>query len=198
MTRLLRATLLLSLLGQLAACAPDVLVQQDPKALLPGPASYVWAEPDAADATLPGDQDPRVHNSIVRDALRQAIDRGLARRGYQPAASNAAWQVSYSIGLQKAVRIIDEPAEPPQLVCFAYHGCFMEDWGGVYATQSYPVNENTIVVDLSDAKTHKLAWRGLLTQEINLHRDLQADKLQKAVDALLAKLPGTTVADSNH
>lgn len=221
----------------LSACAPSVMVQQDPAVNLPGPATWAWDKsepspvaaspapapadtatpratissgpypvmPPPAPATpppansdrLPGDDNPHVNNEIISSMLNTAITLGMQKRGYaETPADNAAWLVSYNIGLQKKTSVVQEPLNyPPRLICTRYRGCFYDDFGWwyggpLYVTRTVRFDESTIMINLRDAKTHKLVWRGFLSQEVNLGKDLQAGKLQQAVDAVLGKLPG--------
>jgi hypothetical protein len=183
----------------LCACAPNVVVQQDPAAQLPGAASYRWgASLGALPGALPGSQDPQLDNDITRSTLKTALDQGLAQRGYHQDATSPAWLLSVSTGLQKQTRVVEEPIAPAgQMICDA-RGCFMLSAADVSTPRSVQVDENTIMVDLRDAHSGKLAWRGIIKREVNLKRDLQADRLQKAVDMLLEKLPAATGAGKQN
>lgn len=176
----------------LAGCGPRLMVERAPGAALPGAASYAWS---VAHDRIPGEEHPRVANDIVADLLRQAIDTGLARRGWQ-AAERPAWHVHYHAGIEKRTEQVTEPARPrlPRLVCTARHYCYETwDWGywgpPELSTRTITYHEGTLVIDIHDVASGKLVWRGTLSDEIDLRAAIDPEKLQKAVDKLLLQLP---------
>ncbi|MFN3587729.1 MAG: DUF4136 domain-containing protein [Moraxellaceae bacterium] len=177
----------------LAGCGPRLMVEQAPGAGLPGPATYAWSQ---ARDRIAGEDHPRVANDITAELLRQAIDQGLATRGWRP-QENAAWHVHYHAGIEKRTEQVTEPARPrlPRLVCAAPgHHCYETwDWGywgpPEMNTRTITYHEGTLVIDIHDAGSGKLVWRGTLSNEIDLRSAIDPVRLQKAVDKLLLQLP---------
>jgi hypothetical protein len=56
--------------------------------------------------------------------------------------------------------------------------------------RTYTVTEGTLVVDVTDAKTDQLVWRGSVTGNINDTSSLQK-QIDKAVKAILKKYPAS-------
>jgi len=70
-------------------------------------------------------------------------------------------------------------------------------WGGGMGTAQTRVNtyvEGTMVIDLFDAKTKKLVWRGIGTDSVSSDPKKNADKIQKAAEKMFKKKfpPGST------
>lgn len=184
----------------LAACGPSIVVDRDPTAALPGPATYAWSEDipgDKASAEkLPGADNPRVNNDIIHGMVQRALDVGLAKRGYNPAPrEKAAWLLHYHVALQRKTELVQEPImRPVPRLCFHRHDCDDWPWGWYgppeYYTRKVSYHEGALLVDLHDARTGKLVWRGLMTDEVNANKPLEPASLQKAVDEMLKQLPG--------
>ncbi len=182
----------------LSACGARVMVEQDPNAQLPGTGSYAWG---AATDHIPGEDNPRINNDIIAAKVQAALDNGLAKRGYQQVPRNqAAWLVHYHAGLEQQTQQITEPLYPaaPRVVCGPYVCNNAYGWG-FYGppeaiTRTVTFHEGTLILDIHDAKTNKLVWRGTVSNDVNVNRALDEVKLQQAVDKLLLKLPATAAA----
>lgn len=189
-------TRILLLLGTLllGGCGPHILVEQDSTAGLPGNSHYAWGK---ATDSIPGENDTRINNDIITGKIKRAIDTGLARRGYkESSAEQADWLVHYHVGLQKQTQQVREPVFPPRthVVCGPRRGCDTVYSWGYYGppdtvTRTITYNEGTLLVDIHDARSNKLVWRGSLSNDVNLGKPLNEESLQKAIDELLLKLP---------
>lgn len=186
--------LLLGLTLLLAGCGPHILVEQDKTAGLPGNGHYAW---DKGTDSIPGENNARIHNDIIHGKIQRAIDTGLQKRGYTPAAANQAdWLVHYHVGLEKQTQQVREPVFPPRshVVCRPRGGCDTYYTWGYYGppdvvTRTITYHEGTLLLDIHDAKTNKLVWRGSLSDDVNVGKPLDEEGLQKAIDKLLLKLP---------
>ncbi len=182
----------------LSACGPQLVVEQDPSAQLPGPGTYAWG---VATDHLPGEDNPRINNDIIASKVQTALDSGLAKRGYQPAErGQAAWLVHYHVGLEKQTQLVTEPVYPaaPRVVCGPYACSSAYGWGFYgppeAVTRTVTFNEGTLILDIHDAQTNKLVWRGTVSDDVNVNKPLNPVRLQQAVDKLLLKLPATATA----
>jgi len=108
--------------------------------------TYDWS---AVDTAVPGD--PRLeNNAIFHDYLRGAIDRQLRSRGYEQTALTPDLRVHYHASATQ--RIYISGSEPAQERC---SDC---------AVQVY--DEGTVLIDLVDARTGALVWRGSAQTDI--------------------------------
>lgn len=108
--------------------------------------TYDWGTVDTA---VPGD--PRLdNNSFFHDYLRGAIDRQLRSHGYEQTALTPDLRVHYHASA--AQRIYISGTEPTRERCT---DC---------AVQVY--DEGTVLIDLVDARTGALVWRGSAQTDI--------------------------------
>jgi hypothetical protein len=179
----------------LAGCGPHILVEQSPTAHLPGNGIYAWGAA-SANEHIAGEENPRINNDIIAEKIQLAINTGLAQRGYRAGDKTTAdWLVHYHAGLQKQTEQISEPLyqRPPHVFCNVYRCHTVNDWG-FYGppetiTRTVTFHEGTLLLDIHDAKTGKLVWRGTLSDEVNINQPLNQSSLQKALDKMLQQLP---------
>ena len=63
-------------------------------------------------------------------------------------------------------------------------------WGGGYNTASIETYvDGTLVLDLYDAKTKKMVWRGVATATASDKPSKNAQKMSKALDKMFEKFP---------
>ena len=63
-------------------------------------------------------------------------------------------------------------------------------WGGGYGTASVETYiDGTLIVDLYDAKTKKMVWRGVATATASEKPSKNAKKMSKALDKMFEKFP---------
>lgn len=186
----LAATLAIALL---AGCGPRVMVEMAPGTLLPGAGTYAWG---TAEDRIAGEQNPRLNNDIMVEKVQLAISTGLGKRGYKTVEkSEAAWLVHYHVGLETQTQTItDTPyIAAPSIACGAYRCATISSWGYYGApeasTRTVTFHEGTLLVDIHDAKTNKLVWRGTLSDDVNVNKPVDQSRLQSAIDRLFARLP---------
>jgi Domain of unknown function (DUF4136) len=129
-------------------------------------------------------RDPLANNDIWANDLRDAIQIDLANRGFREAANgNPDFYVAFYVGLKDRYDINHLGYGVP-----VFHRGFRRGWWGWpagYDAWAVPYTESTVIVDVIDAHTNQLVWRGYDTDTLNT-RD--PDKtLSKAVDSVLAR-----------
>ena len=132
--------------------------------------TYDWGTVDAA---VPGD--PRLDNNpVFHDYLRGAIDRQLRARGYEQTALTPDLRVHYHASA--AQRIYISGSEPARERC---SDC---------AVQVY--DEGTVLIDLVDARTGALVWRGSAQTDI---AGAVADqtRLERTIERLVTRILNT-------
>jgi len=71
-------------------------------------------------------------------------------------------------------------------------------WGGGYGTASVETYiDGTLIVDLYDAKTKKMIWRGVATATASEKPSKNASKMNKALDKMFEKFPPVATATSH-
>ena len=134
--------------------------------------TFAW---DRVDSSVPGD--PRLDNNrMFHEYLRDAIDRQLISRGYEPTTGQPDVRVHYHASTRQKIYTSGEQrtAEP----CRA---CTIE----IY-------DEGTLLVDLTDARTGSLVWRGVaesgLASVVNSQTRME-ETVERIVERMFGKLP---------
>ena len=139
--------------------------------------TYDW---DAADALPVGD--PRLdNNNIFHDRFQGAVERALALRGLDRAASRAAADllVHYHASVTQRV-IIDEGGGTP--------GCASPEC----RPRIVEFDVGTLVIDIVDGKTQRLVWRGWVEDNAAAllgGQDAMERHVDTAVSRMMRELP---------
>ena len=127
--------------------------------------------------------DPVANNSIWADEIHDAIRADLTSHGIEERTGGTPdFFVAYYVGLKDRydVRYIDYG--------FPYwHRGFRGGWGWPrgYDAWAIPYTESTLVIDIIDAHTNELVWRGYDKDSINL--DKPQKDFGKAVENVLKR-----------
>ncbi len=144
--------------------AQKVNVDSDPAAPFATYKTYAWADGTPAPDPL---NEERIHS---------AVDARLAGRGL---AMNTA-----APNLIVATHVTTN--ERKELVV---SGFGPGPWWGGGAAQVETYVEGTLIVDLYDAKTKKMVWRGVATATASDKPSKNASKINKAFDKMFEKFP---------
>ena len=156
-----------------AACAPITVTSfTEHQAQLSSYRTYAWA---AVNTGVPGD--PRLDNNpFFHDYLRGAIDRHLVARGFEPTVLRPDVYVHYHASTRQ--KIVINGQEPGTERC---RSC---------AVQVF--DEGTILIDLTDARTGALVWRGKaesgLAGVVNDQTRME-ETIERVVGRILTRLP---------
>jgi hypothetical protein len=174
----------------LAACESPggkvTVLTGDTVRVQPG-STYAWAP-----GARPGQGDPRVDNDIIQGRIKNAVDGALAAKGYRLAdPSTATLLVQYHIGLQnKTDTQVDTFGGPgPGPVACGIRGCIGGfGWGMYGAPMDVDVRhinyvEGTVMLDLIDRASGKLAWRATSQKRLD-----QKDADQAGVNAIVTDM----------
>lgn len=188
MRRLLPAVATLALI----ACGPSITVTQDPNIPMPGAATYAWGPPPE---NVPNSEGVVARSPLINQRIKTAIDEELKEKGYKLTDSaNAAFIVRYAVGSKVSqTQVYNDVSTGSGVVSSNVCGgasCWSGWDYGWYGTQTTDIQsrESGVVVDLVDAKTNSLAWRGIYKNDATGKVPTQ-EAVQKAVDKLFAKLP---------
>jgi hypothetical protein len=129
-------------------------------------------------------RDPLANNEIWANDVREAIRSDLRTHGMIEATNaNPDFYVAFYVGLQDRYDLNYMGYGLP-----VFHRGFRTGWWGWprgYDVWAVPYTESTMIVDVIDAHTNQLVWRGYDTDTLNTKN---ADKtLTKAVDKVLAR-----------
>ena len=122
------------------------------------------------------DLDPMLANSLVGKAIRQDITDAFTKRGYEQADGSADFKVAYYAGTG---RVVDTKASEK-----SYHTN-----GSQITTKTTEYPAGTIVVDVVDARTDSLVWRGTGVAPIPKDPNDYARAIHEAVEKIVATFP---------
>jgi uncharacterized protein DUF4136 len=122
------------------------------------------------------DMDPMLSTSLVGRAIRQDISNAFAERGYQPAEATPDFYVAYYAGTG---RVVDTRASEK-----SYHST-----GQKITTQTYEYPAGTIVIDVVDAHSNSLVWRGTGIAEIPKDPNDYARAIHGTVEKIVGTFP---------
>ena len=149
------------------AYAQKVTVDSDPAAPFATYKTYAWTAGTAAP------------NPLSEERLHQSVDARLAGKGL---AMNTA-----TPDLIVATHVTTK--EKQELIA---NGFGYGPWGfggGFGGATVETFVEGTLVVDLYDAKTKKMVWRGIATATASDKPTKNTDKMNKALDKMFEKFP---------
>lgn len=175
----------------LAACESPggqvSVLKSDAVAVVPG-SSWAWAP-----GAQPGSGDPRIDNDIIQNRVKAAVEGALAARGYRQVSdpASAALLVQYHIGLQNRtetrVDTFGGPTRGP--AACGIRGCIGGFGWGMYGppmdvdVRNINYVEGTVMLDLIDRASGKLAWRATSQKRLD-----QSDADQAGVSAIFTDM----------
>jgi len=139
--------------------------------------------------------DTRVDGRFVRQILQDAVEKGLQERGLTK-ADKAGLQLGYHVALddELEMRTVGQAYNYDYVPRYLYRpGTRRWVTSDVNLTTYTDVKETgTLVLDMVDAKSNKLVWRGSAQSQID-RADSSEDKeelIRAAVERILAGFPG--------
>jgi hypothetical protein len=144
----------------------------DSNANFAGYSSFAWLPPSA---------EGRPVSELNAKRIERAIEGELGTRGIQQNASSPDLLVAYHVGTQDKIQVTD----------WGYnYGSYYWGWGG-RSVDVYQYEEGTLVIDIVDAQTKNLVWRGWATGTIDrsLSPEAVEAKINNAVAQIMKRYP---------
>ena len=127
-------------------------------------------------------RDPLANNQIWANDVRDSIRKDLAEKGFVEAANgHPDFYVAFYVGLQQRY---DLNAINYGMPVFHRRGWW--GWPRAYDVWAVPYTQSTLIVDVIDARTNQLVWRGYDTGTLNSGKPEKT--LDSAVDHVVSKL----------
>jgi cytolysin (calcineurin-like family phosphatase) len=131
-------------------------------------------------------RDPLANNDIWGGDIRDTIRKDLAGHGYVEAVNGRPdFYVAFYVGLQDRYDVNAIGYGLPVIHRRGWWG-----WPGGYDVWSVPYTESTLIIDVIDAKTNQLVWRGYDTDTLNSGNPEKT--LDSAVDHIVSRLAHDT------
>lgn len=128
-----------------------------------------------------GSNDPMVENSITSLALRQSIVQAFAERGYVLDDRDPDFDVAFYASARQKLDVTQWDYGYP------YHPRWRTPLPPTERVTTY--NEGSVVVDIVDARTHQLAWRGHGAAEITDEPREMMLRLRQVAVAVIGRFP---------
>jgi len=122
------------------------------------------------------DMDPMLSTSLVGRAIRQDLANAFTRRGYQAVESTPDFYVAYYAGTG---HVVDTRASQKSY----------RTNGQKITTQTFVYPAGTIVVDVVDARSDSLVWRGTGLARIPNNPNDYARAIQETVKSIVGTFP---------
>ena len=158
--------------------------------------TYAWLKPpvkdEASESAVDELTDPFARNSLLDKRVRNAVEKELAARGFQKAADGSgSFRVAYHVILKDKTRVRSGPG--------VYYGGYYDrgHYGASYSgVSSYEYQEGTLLIDVIDARSDSIAWRGWA---IGTNREgyYGEKEVAKAAHEILQKFPPQGVKRSS-
>ncbi len=163
----------IALVLSLAACAPyvNVSTDYDHAVNFQQYRSFNWYRSKVATK-----QDSVQYDTLFDKRMQNALKANLSQRGleYTPQADVL---VNYNVSFANQSTNNNGPFSP-----YGYYGGYSR------FPSSSQYKEGTVIVDLIDAKTNQLVWRGVGESEVR-NRNIPEDKVIEIVNGILSKFP---------
>lgn len=195
LTRTLLANALLAVSLSLGACSSaDISFDRNAAIVIPAGSSYSWGKLPEANTTA---EAADVDNDIVRRRIQSAINAELQQKGLlQTEAGPGRFEVSYHIGVARRtgtdVNYVATPMAAPVVRC-GLRTC----WGGmswgymgppVETVSEYDYREGSLIIDIVEHDSGRLAWRGIYRDSLRDKPDLGDEKIRDIVNRTLKGL----------
>jgi len=170
---------LVILVGLMAASAAamDIYVDFDRSGRFSWYKSYAWAE--TKETSLEG------HNDLMHSRIKTAIMHYLSQGRMTEKTDNPDLYVTYHAASKTAMSV------SPVSFGVGYGGGWARDpyWGGVGVStaRSSTYEQGTLIIDIWEAETKKLVWRGVAV-DVFFDDPKKADKkINKAIEKMIKK-----------
>jgi hypothetical protein len=132
--------------------------------------------------------DPRANNDLLNNTFNSAISRELQKKGFIGDTENADLLISYSFTIRPKMDLMNINAQ----VGFSYGSYFR--YGGMGSKTCTDISEfdqGILVIDIRDAKTNSLVWRGTGSDIVSIHADINeiSNQANSIASKILKKFP---------
>ncbi len=177
----------------LSGCASLVKTEVDNQASFSKYKTFRWLAPD-----IKVGKNPRYNSDLIDRNIRQAVEQGFAQRGILRDNAEPDLLVQYHTYTERKEQSYSNYNYGPY---YPYMGWGRMGWGrwgwgmpyygsgwGNGDNRSTTITEGTLVLDVVDARTKELIWRGSIQGEVDNANQLQR-RAEKAAEAIMKKYP---------
>lgn len=186
----------LCLLAMLVGCAPRVTVDTAHNIDFSQYKTYAWMEP-----SVKAGENPLYYNQLATQNVEQSVDQALDQRGLRLTSRTPDLLIGYHFFVQEKTRNVSNYNGPVGMYGpfygwgrWGYRGWGpswwgWNSWGPMYTQEKYEAG--TVVVDMVDARTKQLIWRGSVQNAISNPARIK-DQLAREVQRIVERFPQRT------
>ena len=174
----MRKLLLISSIIFLISCGPTIQVfsDHDKDVNIQSYNNYGWLDIKEIEAK---NNDPRFYNELTDKRIRDAVNKEMGAKGFVLKTSNVQLKLHYHIIIENKSVVATEPVG-------TRYGAYWEK----NRTSVFQYKEGTLIIDLMDANTNQLVWRGWATDVITDKTTKEPEKsINNAVQQIFKKFP---------
>ncbi len=132
--------------------------------------------------------DPRADNIHLNDRFNALITQELLQKGLQEDGMNSDLLISYTFTIRPKMDLMNVNAQ----VGFSYTSYFR--YGGMSSKTCTDISEfdqGLLIIDVRDARTDQLVWRGIGSDIVSIHADniKILGQIDQIVSKVLAQFP---------
>jgi hypothetical protein len=135
--------------------------------------SYQWA----AQADIEAHNNPLFYNELNDKRIKKTVDAQLSSKGFVAVTQSPEIILHYHIIVDEKASVIPDP-----------YGLYGPYWTRPGA-QVYAYQEGTLILDVMDAKTKSLAWRGWAVPVVEDDGQIREEILANAITKILEQFP---------
>lgn len=179
-----RVVFVVALIALASGCSStDLATDYDPEFNFGSLRTYRWAE-----RTVSKDDDPRVYNDLLISRINDAIDRALQTKGYQHIESGTAdFLVGWHGSIDKKMNV--QTVTDDYGYGMGLHGPSANAPGPTTKTYVNEWEEGTLIIDIVDAGSNDLVWRGAGTGLVEETPGSNPNRLNEFVTKIFSKFP---------
>ncbi|QIP13820.1 DUF4136 domain-containing protein [Spirosoma aureum] len=183
----------ISLVIALIGCSPRVTVDKTQTIDFNHYKTYGWMDSD-----VNAGQNPLYYNQLATQRVEQTVNMVLSQRGLDSTKNMPDLLVGYHFFVEDKTRLVTSNPSPTP-VYGPYYGWgrwgyrnwrpswwSWNTWGPMYSQEKYEAG--TVVIDMVDAETKQLIWRGSVQSAI-VDPARISDQLQRDVQRIIEQFP---------
>jgi hypothetical protein len=184
-----RLLVIVSLLTVAFGCSPKVAVDSNSRADFSKYKTFAWMDSD-----VKAGQNPVYYNQLATQSVENTMSDVLQQKGLAQNEANPDLLIGYHFFVENKTRTVANPSTP-------FYGPYMgwgrwgfrgwgPTWWGYGGTQytEEQYKAGTLVVDMVDARTRKLVWRGAVENAVSSPTRITA-QLTKEAERIVEKFP---------
>ncbi len=145
--------------------------------------SYSWKSMDGDDASSGGSV---ANSGLLKSRVQRSVDRQMSARGIRKSENGSDLHMMYHFGAKDKIQVSDWG--------YRYSPYYLHGGYGYGGRQIdvFQYTEGTLVIDIIDAKTNSLVWRGTGTGVIDTGQKTPEEiqvKIDDAVAEIMASFP---------